>query len=269
MLNKKSKKILSLLISIIIVGLGIIFFIYLSPINTSFKNTKCVTYGDSITQMGGWQKIINKRIGFKEIYNKGIGSTSYTKNDLYAYLDFEGNYVSRSNVVDTQPNDTQSIESWLYSMERIKTIPYDADIVLLMAGTNDCYQNVEIGNISDELPDTFIGAVKLTVNNLKEYLGNDAIIVLISPLSGNEDIWGNNGKNYAGYSMEDYANSIELVANELDVPFIDIYNDTLIKDWNKSIFIKDEQNAKVHPNILGKIEISRVISNGLKKIQVQ
>lgn len=241
-----------------------LFNIYLRQIDTNYKSLKCTTYGDSITAMGGWQETLKKRINFNIVYNRGIGSTTYTKNDLVAYIDKDGNYISRSNIVNKQPEGSIAIDSYLCSWNRIKTIPKDSNIVLVMGGTNDFGDNVEIGDMSKPYnEDTFKGAVTLTVGRIKEYLGKNTIVVLISPLNGRQNLKGKGEAiNSLGLATSDYAKAIEEVATELNIPYIDVFNDTMIREWDNSFFLTDG----IHPNKLGRMEIERVITKGLREI---
>jgi len=263
-INKKNGPIF--IIGILILFIYCILYIYILPKNTELKGVKVTTYGDSITAQGGWQKILKFRFGFDEVYNRGIGSTTYTKNDLYAYLDADGNYISRSNLVKDQPENTIKIESWLSSHDRIGTIPQDTDVVLIMAGTND-FGYAEIGELSYPYnEDTFKNSVALTVQRVKEHIGEEKLVILMSQLNSRcNDGSSDEIVNSIGLKDSDYVKAVEEVAAELNVPYIDVYNNTIINTWNRKVFIKDT----VHPNKIGQIELARVISQGIEDILKQ
>ena len=51
-------------------------------VSASWTGKKWASYGDSITEIGGWQDYITDYFGFSQHYNCGIGSTTFTKSDL-------------------------------------------------------------------------------------------------------------------------------------------------------------------------------------------
>lgn len=158
-----------------------------SGVTVTWYGKKWVSYGDSITQMGGWQDYITEYFGFAEHVECGIGSSTFTKSDLVWYANPDGSYNSRYGFlgVTEAPEGTTEHEAYLSSADRINTqVPADADLVLINGGTNDAGVTVgaPLGDLSYPFDETtFKGAVAATVVRMQERCPN-ALIVLMSPL---------------------------------------------------------------------------------------
>lgn len=249
-----------------------------SNVSVSWAGKTWVSYGDSITQMGGWQDYITEYFGFAEHYNCGLGSATYTRSDLTWYANEDGTYNSRYGFlgVTEAPEGTTEHEGYMCSWDRITTsVPSDADLIVVMAGTNDAGITVSapLGDLSypfDE--DTFMGAVASTVVKLQEHAPN-ALIVLASPLSGRgpetEDTKEQTANqtepeyNALGLTTQDYAKAVEEVAEYLSIPYIDVFGSTGINSFNRSQYIGDI----VHPNEEGQKAIARVIIGALESLK--
>lgn len=238
-----------------------------SMIVNGWSKKKWCSYGDSITASNGWQPTVTGALGFGEHYLRGIGGTTFHEKGSVAWIDEEGNYLARPDNGGTQPEGSIEIQSSMCNNERItKTIPTDVDLVVVMGGTND-FGNTELGDLSYPYDDnTFKGSVALTVERIQAHVP-DAIIVLVSPVSGRvgEDDEGNTipaiGGN--GLTTEDYAKAIEEVAHYLSIPFIDVYGKCGINHLNRDKYLSDI----VHPNNDGYVKkMAPVIVGGLKLI---
>lgn len=249
-----------------------------SGVTASWAGKKWVSYGDSITQMGGWQDYITDYFGFAEHYERGLGSCTFIKSDQIWYANPDGSYNSRYGFlgVTEAPEGTTAHEGYMCSWDRISTsIPSDADLILVMAGTNDAGVTVSapLGDLSypfDE--DTFMGAVASTVVKLQQQAPN-ALIVLASPLSGRgpetEDSSLQTANqtepeyNALGLTTQDYAKAIEEVAEYLSIPYIDVFGSTGINSFNRNQYIGDI----VHPNEEGQKAMARVIIGALDDLK--
>ena len=155
----------------------------------SWAGKTWATYGDSITQNGGWQDYITEYFGFARHDNCGIGSSTFIQSDLVWYANPDGTYNSRYGFlgVTEAPEGTTEHEAYLCSEDRIQTqLDPDLDLVLIMGGTNDAGITVSapLGDLSYPYDETtFMGAVASTVVKIQEQCPH-AIIVLASPLSG-------------------------------------------------------------------------------------
>lgn len=249
-----------------------------SGVTASWAGKTWVSYGDSITQMGGWQDYITDYFGFAEHYERGLGSCTFIRSDQIWYANPDGSYNSRYGFlgVTEAPEGTTAHEGYMCSWDRITTsIPSDVDLILVMAGTNDAGITVSapLGDLSypfDE--DTFMGAVASTVVKLQQHAPN-ALIVLASPLSGRgpetEDTKEQTANqtepeyNALGLTTQDYAKAIEEVAEYLSIPYIDVFGSTGINSFNRNQYIADI----VHPNEEGQKAMARVIIGALDDLK--
>ena len=210
---------------------------YSDKIKTIFEGKKMVTYGDSITANGGWQDYLRTYFGCT-IVNKGIGGTTVANNGA---------------------------ENYFCVQSRIDTIPQDADVVIIMGGTNDSGQSIPLGDLNyNEGFDTtkFKGGLATTIRMIQTRCPN-AMIFVASPCSGR----GTSGQNMdtvtfnnIGLTTYDYAKACKEVAEYFSTPYIPVFEECGINPWNRKEYITDS----VHPNDLGKIQIAMVFIKYLK-----
>lgn len=247
-------------------------------VSASWTGKKWASYGDSITEIGGWQDYITEYFGFAEHYNCGIGSTTFTQSDLVWYANADGSYNSRFGFlgVTEAPEGTTGHEAYLASEDRIRTqLSEDLDLVIIMGGTNDAGVTVSapLGDLSYPFDETtFMGAVAATVVRVQKQCPH-ALVVLASPLSGRgpetevkkEQTANQTEPEYNGLGLttQDYAKAVEEVAEALSVPFIDVFGSTGINPFNRNQYISDI----VHPNEAGQNAIARVIIGALDDLK--
>ena len=236
------------------------------------------SYGDSITQEASWQDYVTEYFGFAKHYNRGIGSSTFAKNNQTWYANPDGSYNSRFGFagVTEAPEGTTEHEGYLCSSDRIDvSVPEDADLILIMGGTNDMGSNVPLGDLTVPFDETtFKGAVAATVVKIQEKVPG-AVVALASPLSGRgpEPVEGSSLPdnrdveefmvNELGLTTEDYRDAMEEVAQALSIPFIDVYGTTGINQWNRSQYIRDV----VHPSERGGMAVARSVIGGLEQIK--
>ncbi len=247
-------------------------------VSASWSGKKWASYGDSITEIGGWQDYITEYFGFAEHYNCGIGSTTFIESSLVWYANADGSYNSRFGflgVMEAPPGTTEH-EAYLASEDRIRTqLPADLDLVVVMGGTNDAGVTVSapLGDMSYPYDETtFKGAVAAAVVRIQKQCPH-AIVVLASPLSGRgpetEDqalMTANQTEpeyNDLGLTTQDYAKAMEEVAQALSIPFIDVFGSTGINSFNRNQYIADI----VHPNEEGQKAIARVMIGALDDLK--
>lgn len=244
-------------------------------VTASWKGKKWCSYGDSITQLKSWQDYITEYFGFAEHYERGIGSSTFTKSDQTWWANPDGSYNSRYGFETTeQPEGTTEHEGYFCSTDRINTmIPLDTDLVVVMGGTNDAdlSLNIPLGDLSYPFDETtFKGAVASTIVKIQERVP-DAVIVMCSPLSGRgpedeEHMHDNTTEpqyNGIGLTTQDYAEAMEEVCEYLSIPFIDVFGETGINSFNRNRYISDT----VHPNEEGGKAIARVIIGRLDDLK--
>ncbi len=236
------------------------------------------SYGDSITQEASWQDYVTEYFGFAKHYNRGIGSSTFAKNNQTWYANPDGSYNSRFGFAGVMeaPEGTTEHEGYLCSSDRIDvSVPEDADLILIMGGTNDMGSNVPLGDLSAPFDETtFKGAVAATVVKIQEKVPG-AVVVLASPLSGrgpepeegsslpdNRDV-EEFMVNELGLTTKDYRDAMEEVAQAMSIPFIDVYGTTGINQWNRSRYIRDV----VHPSERGGMAVARSVIGGLEQVK--
>lgn len=203
-----------------------------NKIESIFNGKKLTTYGDSITENGGWQSYLKDYFGFI-IENKGIGGTT---------------------VADNGNGDSFCIQN------RINTISSDSDVVVIMGGTNDCGQSIEIGDLtySDGFDTTkFKGGLATTIRMVQNRCPN-ALIFVASLCGGRGNTAGENldtpvynSKNLTSY---DYAKATKDVAEFFNIQYIPIFEECGINCWNRATYIADT----VHPNDFGKKQLAKI-----------
>lgn len=246
-----------------------------SNVSVTWRGKKWCSYGDSITQLKSWQDYITEYFGFAEHYERGIGSSTFTKNNQTWWANPDGSYNSRFGFEFTeQPQGTTEHEGYFCSADRIQTmIPKDTDLVVVMGGTNDAdlSLNIPIGELSYPYDETtFKGAVASTIVKIQEWVPN-AVIVFASPLSGRgpesetkmHDNMTKPQYNGIGLTTQDYANAMEEVCEYFSVPYIDVFGETGINCFNRSQYISDT----VHPNDEGGKAIARVMIGRLDDLR--
>lgn len=203
-----------------------------NKIDSIFDGKKLTTYGDSITANGGWQSYLKDYFGFI-IENKGIGGTT---------------------VADNRNGDSFCIQN------RIDTISSDSDVVIIMGGTNDCGQSIEIGDLtySNGFDTTkFKGGLATTIRMIQNRCPN-ALIFVASLCGGRGNTAGENldtpvynSKNLTSY---DYAKATKDVAEFFNIQYIPIFEECGINCWNRATYIADT----VHPNDYGKKQLAKI-----------
>lgn len=205
-----------------------------------YKGKKLVTYGDSIVQGGLWQPYLIGKLGFATHINLGVGGTKISD-------DGGGTGFCTDN--------------------RVNTIPSDSEVIIIMGGTNDCGQNVPLGDLTYPFDTTkFKGALATTIRKVQERCPK-ALIVVTSLLSGRGTTPGANMTtpvvNNIGLTSEDYAKAAQEVCHFMSTEFIDVFGKTGINQFNRATYIGDA----VHPNDAGGKAIARVVVNGLKNME--
>lgn len=161
------------------------------PTTTEFETQKIIWLGDSITFGYGataedkkFRNIVAEELNFASSVSYAVGGATITK------------IVSEStNFIDIAP-----------------TMATDADVIMVMGGINDAFNDVPIGTDTDTDPEaTFYGALNDLMTSLKAtYTGKR--IIFMSPY------------NTYGEDPLDYANAMKARAIFHGVEYIDIYN---------------------------------------------
>ena len=183
-----------------------------------------ITAGNGLENSGGKQSafpaVLKNILGAKEVYNLGYGG--------YAISDY-----------------------WSSLLDVYQNIPSDSDIILVLAGINDCYAGNagNLGSLSElDKEKTFYGDTDRLMKKLKERYPQ-AEVIFMTPLSS---VTTQTYKNTLPDMLpfEKYATAIKQVASIEGVKVIDLYNQTFLDSFDtkiKTSFVPDG----VHPNSQG------------------
>lgn len=123
-------------------------------------------------------------------------------------------------------------------VDRIKNINFDnVTHVVFFAGTNDFGRGVELGTINDNSNNTFYGAVKDCIKQLKDKSVKISFVTPILRFDGRT--------NDHGYMLKDFASALIEIASLNNLPILDLYKNYGVNDSNKSTYIA---NDMLHPN---------------------
>ncbi len=199
--------------------------------NIDFSSVKIACLGDSITagsnlnnledyEQYSYPSILKNILNIKEVYNLGIGGSSY------------GRYWDKAFV------------------DRYKEIPEDSDIILVMGGTNDGFAASvdELGNSNERKPRTFYGDVDELMKGLKKDYPN-AKIIFATPLPNVLQDYLMSQRDYL-LPQNVYVNAIKELAAEHNIQVIDLYNSNLLNTHDAQV-ISTYMPDGVHGNPAG------------------
>lgn len=196
-----------------------------------FSDKKIVCLGDSITAAANLENMENYQqmsypyqlgqiLKAREVVNLGIGGSSIGRYWNDAFVD------------------------------RYQEIPEDADIILVMGGTNDgfCASDKELGSLQERKTGTFAGDLDELLRKLKEDYP-DATIVLATPLSNVLHDMLRKDRDYL-LPQSSFVKVMKQLAAEYEIPVVDLYNSNFLNSHDAAViynFIPDG----VHGNELG------------------
>lgn len=190
-----------------------------------FSNVTIACLGDSLTEGNvgdngekySYPALLKSILNAKEVYNLGIGGSSLGRYWDKAYVD------------------------------RYKEIPSDADVILVMGGTNDgfCASAAELGSLSERKKRTFYGDVDELMRGLKaDYPG--AKILFATPLPNVLHDYLMTQRDFL-LPQSVFANAVKELAAEYGIDVIDLYNSNLL-DTHDSLVIANYMPDGVHGN---------------------
>lgn len=131
-------------------------------------------------------------------------------------------------------------------IDRYPFMERDANLVLVLGGTNDYggyhEQGTVIGKLGDVTPDTFYGSLNLMMCGLKQ-MYPDAEIVFMTPLRRA----GYLRRNKNGYLLNQYVFAIQDAASFWGIRVIDLFNEPELDFSSKASYLVDG----LHPNATG------------------
>lgn len=138
---------------------------------------------------------------------------------------------------------------------RVKKIELkQVDLITILCGTNDFSFGTKMGELGNFNEKEFIGALESVMQTLIEKYPKAEITLLSSP-----ERTTNKGEiaNELGYTMKDYSNAIQSVANEYNINYVDVCNNSGITVSNLDRFTLDG----VHLNWKGHKEIAKLLDS--------
>ena len=196
-----------------------------------FSDVKIACLGDSITEGSNLDKMENYQqysypsvlkniLQAEEVYNLGVGGSSYGRYWDNAFVD------------------------------RYKEIPEDADIILVMGGTNDGFaaSTKELGSLEEKKARTFYGDVDELMRGLKKDYPN-AKIIFATPLPNVLHDYLRAQRDYL-LPQRVYANAVKELAAQYQIDVIDLYNSNLL-DTHDAQVISNYMPDGVHGNPAG------------------
>ena len=226
-------------------------------LNTWYKDKICDFMGDSITEQWLWQLYVKNALQFKQIINHGIGGTHVS-----GLSDWGGVF-----------------DNSFWQDVRVNALSENADVIVIMGGTNDCASSRIIGDadITNHSPINFIGAYNLLLSKIfyKYYaLENgkydDIDYSTVNKLTSFKDIkvflmtpTYNNNETYSGVEssrLATFADATKEVGKLWGLPVIDNYYNAGINSQNTNVFLSDT----VHPNDDGAKKLASVAIGTMK-----
>lgn len=257
-------------------------------------------YGDSIAAISngnsletGWAAYVNKIHGFNGFFGRSIGGQRFTwgKNGgSVSFINEDGTFNSRNdsynldNYTGEVPEGCTAVRGAFCSWSRItamfpESIKDTVDMVLILGGTNDTYDDNALEFVENDATDpewaasehyatfggdynisTLRGGIASTVMKFQAWMPN-ALIVIGTNLSGR----GTTGKVGTSLDITEYDKAVieKEMASRMSCPCIDVYSTCGISPWNRTAYISDG----VHPYTdSGKMMLGRAIAGGLKAI---
>lgn len=238
--------------------------------NDGFENRKKRgSYEETILQNKNNQEIINNSgIDFsdKKIVCLGDSITAATNlEDMedyqqYSYPTYLKEFLGAGSVENLGIGGSSIGRYWENAfVDRYKDIPQDADIILVMGGTNDgfCVSQEEFGTMEDRKERTFIGDLDELMRGLKEDYP-EAKIIFVTPLPNVlHDMLRKERDYLLPQSM--IANAMKTLGEEYEIPVIDLYGSNLL-DSHDAAVIYNYMPDGVHCNQQGYKVLAREIA---------
>lgn len=171
--------------------------------------------GDSITELGVYQRLLNEKMRFAELYVDGVSGS------------------------------TVSWAGYRPFVFRTRDIPESTDFVFLLGGTNDFHIDLPLGEKESSDPMTFRGAVAKICDDIGERLPK-ATVIFATPLQRTLLAVCNHPDetNLLGLKFDAYANAITEVCDEKGAVVMDLFRCGEITKEKCDRYLADG----VHPN---------------------
>lgn len=185
-----------------------------------------ITYGSALLQEEKrWWQYVKERYGFANVYSNAEIGRAFTQDGM------------------TSTRFTQ----------KIKELPTDLDVIIVFGGVNDRAFNATIGTMEDEPAEdnkniSFYSALRFTAEYLLTNHPN-ARIIFMTPLPCNQGL-GFNGKNTAGFRLQDYADAVAEMCRAYGFDMVDLNRVGGFYVWSEG-WLADHMEDGIHPNNAG------------------
>ncbi len=268
-------------ISLIIVALSMLTAgLLIKP--TKEDSYDCVIFGDSIVagehNEFGLVPKIEEKTGLK-ILNAGFGGltmSDYSEDHLISDSSRAYTMARLSKAVRNKDFTLQILASQkdnFYIMDYFYTTSQELDrvnwdsvrYVIIEHGANDYLQGVELDDESNLYnTETFGGALRVSIENLKKALP-DAKIIVMTPMYNNPDgLEGDsNTADHGGGLLKDYVDKEKEIASEYGIYIIDNFTNLDINATNYEDYIP----GGLHPNTEGMYLIADEVKKFLDTLE--
>lgn len=208
---------------------------------------KILFLGDSITAGAGlntkeetFVNLVGKSAN-AEVVNYGVGGTRIARN--------------------SEPSKDVSYDEDF--LRRAESMDKNADFIFVFGGTNDYgHGDAPIGDISDETPYTFCGAVNILSEYLVKNYGKDGVCFILPLHRKNEDNpFGEGDKKKKSGTLSDYITAEVSVFKKNGVNYLDMRSDFPPEKLDELTI------DGIHPNAEGHKIIAKRICGYLKKAE--
>ncbi|MDQ0878592.1 lysophospholipase L1-like esterase [Paenibacillus sp. V4I3] len=177
------------------------------------------TLGDSITEAGGYQPLIQSALGFSSVINYGKSGCSMTAGG-------DRDYGATTHVG--------------------KTIDASLDCVTVFAGVNDFRLDKPIGGIGSTDIYTFYGAYTTLIEDILAK-NPHCRLSLWTPLQRDKDGYDIFYVNAVGHRLYDYVEAIKQIGRLYALPVLNLYEQSGLNKLTLPLFTSDG----LHPNESG------------------
>ncbi len=203
--------------------------------------------GDSITEgycardlQSGYVDLMKAKYALAEARNYGIAGTR----------------IARQHT----PSEESRFD--LDFCSRVEEMDADADIVVVLGGTNDHgHGDAPLGRCTDRTPDTFHGACHVLFARLKKRFPGSAIVIATPMHRTDEDT----PKPGSGAVLKDYVSILRDTAKQYGLPVLDLFETSAIQAHipeRAAAYTTDG----LHPNDLGHAVLAQEIGSFLQKL---
>ncbi|WP_282940735.1 SGNH/GDSL hydrolase family protein [Paenibacillus sp. RC67] len=192
------------------------------------------TLGDSITAAFGYQPIVQKAVGFRDVLNYGVSGRPMTAGG------------------ETDDGATVHVG---------KRIAPSLHCVTIFAGVNDFRLNKPIGVPGSFDERTFLGAYASVVEHI--ICQNPAAKLSVwTPLQRDKDGYDIHYVNEAGHRLIDYVEAVKLIGRTYTIPVLDLYS---LSGFTKDTLPQYTSDG-LHPNEAGHHRIASLVSDFLLQL---